>query len=57
VLEREPAQRAGLGWFGRNTMLLHPRRASYFFLGSLAAAVFVFARRLPGTGSTMICTS
>jgi epoxyqueuosine reductase len=35
VLERELAQRAGLGWFGRSSMLLHPRRGSYFFLGSL----------------------
>ena len=39
LLEREVAQKAGLGWFGKNTMLIHTRRGSYFFLGEIVINV------------------
>lgn len=35
ILERSHGQQAGFGFIGKNTLLIHPRRGSMFFLGEI----------------------
>jgi epoxyqueuosine reductase len=35
VLERDLAYRAGIGWYGKNTCLIHPKKGSLFLIGEI----------------------
>ena len=39
TLEREWAVRAGLGWRGKHSLVLHPRHGSFFFLACMITSI------------------
>lgn len=59
ILERDHAQTAGLGFAGKNTMLINPRGGSWFFLGELLTTIELvpdeIKQPMPGCGSCSRC--
>lgn len=55
VLERAWAESAGLGWIGKNSCLIHPRKGSYFLMGVILLDAALRADR-PHTFHCGTCT-
>ena len=48
IFERELATRAGLGWTGKHTLMIHPRFGSYFLLGTIVTTLPLQTSELAG---------
>ncbi len=57
LLERDFARCAGLGWFGKNTMLINKRQGSYFFLGALLVNITLQPDASHDTSHCGTCTA
>lgn len=56
LLERDFARLAGLGWFGKNTLLLNKRMGSWFFLAALLVDVELDYDNAHATAHCGTCT-
>jgi epoxyqueuosine reductase len=55
IFERDYAQLAGLGWFGKNTCLIDSKRGSWFFIGLLLTTLELDFDQ-PAVGGCGTCT-
>lgn len=56
ILEREYAQKAGIGWIGKNTNLINWQSGSWYFLAELLVSVKLDYDCLPPRGDCGTCT-
>lgn len=56
ILEREHAQRAGLGWQGKHTLLIHPKLGSWLLLGQIVTTLEIQPYDEPMTDHCGTCT-
>lgn len=54
IFERELATRAGLGWTGKHTLMIHPRFGSYFLLGTIVTTLPMQTSALAGFPAPLV---
>lgn len=58
ILEKALAQRAGLGWTGKNSLLISKKHGSFFFLGGIITDLELEYNKVPGKdycGNCRLC--